>query len=104
MNQVIIKAEVTVAFDEDEQMAQDYSIVICNPPHDPYDPQLWKDFFHDIFDGAHATACTIGVTNDLLVSLGIYPENWRLIETKVKPETPSDTLTLARLAAEKGRI
>jgi hypothetical protein len=34
-----------VAFDEDEQTAQDYSVLIKNPPPDAYDPAEWKAFF-----------------------------------------------------------
>lgn len=29
-----------VKFDEDEQTAQDYSIIISNPPHDANDPKV----------------------------------------------------------------
>mmetsp|Transcript_1802 Transcript_1802/g.3646 ORF Transcript_1802/g.3646 Transcript_1802/m.3646 type:complete len:736 (-) Transcript_1802:1158-3365(-) len=100
MNRVIMKAEVE--FDEDEQTAQDYSIVIRNPPKRAHDPKLWKDWFHDNFDGAHVTACTIGVDNDLLVqALVTRRENLRMIEMKVAPGTPLDTLTIAKLAAEE---
>jgi hypothetical protein len=48
-----------IKYDEDEQTAQDYSIVITNPPHDANDPEEWRKFFHDNFNGAHTTTCTI---------------------------------------------
>lgn len=36
--------------------AQDYSVVIANPPNDATDPAEWKNFFADKFD-AHVTVC-----------------------------------------------
>jgi hypothetical protein len=93
-----------VAFDEDEQTAQDYSIVIANPPGDATDPEEWHVFFRDAFDGAHVTACTVAVDNDLLVrSLVERREKLRQIEMLVEPGTPLDTLTLAGIAAKKER-
>jgi hypothetical protein len=59
-----------VDFDEDEQTAQDYSIVILNPPTDAVDPNEWRDFFTENFpqcDGMHVTCCTVGVNNDKLI-------------------------------------
>lgn len=75
-----------------------------NPPENAFDPQEWKDFFHDSFEGAHATAITVGVDNDLLVRYLVQRrENLRLIEMKVDPGTPLDTLTIARIAADEER-
>mmetsp|Transcript_35507 Transcript_35507/g.71980 ORF Transcript_35507/g.71980 Transcript_35507/m.71980 type:complete len:256 (-) Transcript_35507:3885-4652(-) len=45
-----------ILFDEDELTAQDYSVVIANPPPDATDPEEWKGFFADKFD-AHVTVC-----------------------------------------------
>jgi hypothetical protein len=93
-----------VAFDEDEQTAQDYSIVVSNPPGDATDPEEWHIFFRDAFDGAHVTACTVAVDNDLLVrSLVERREKLRQIEMLVEPGTSLDTLTLAGLAAKQER-
>jgi hypothetical protein len=93
-----------VAFDEDEQSAQDYSIVIENPPGDATDPEEWRKFFYDNYDGAQVTACTIAVDNDLLVrSLVERREKLRQIEMSVEPGTSLDTLTLARIAAKQER-
>ena len=36
--------------DDDEQTAQDYSIVVTNPPHDARSPTEWKEFFESNFD------------------------------------------------------
>lgn len=93
-----------VAFDEDEQTAQDYSIVIDNPPGDATDPKEWHNFFKQSFDGAHATTVTIAVDNDLLVrSLVERRELLRKIEMMVEPGTPLDTLSLAGIAAKEER-
>ncbi|GKY91514.1 hypothetical protein MPSEU_000123600 [Mayamaea pseudoterrestris] len=92
-----------VAFDEDEQTAQDYSIVVTNPPADAKDPQEWKDYFGAAF-GAHVTACTVAVDNDLLVrSLVERREVLRRIEMMVEPGTSLDKLTLTRLGAKEER-
>ena len=92
-----------VAFDEDEQTAQDYSVVIANPPGDATDPEEWHLFFRAAFD-AHVTACTVAVDNDLLVrSLVERREKLRQIEMLVEPGTPLDTLTLAGIAAKQER-
>ena len=56
-----------IEFDEDEQTAQDYSILVKNPPPDAYDPQEWKDFFEGHFPGAHVAVCTVNVDNDALI-------------------------------------
>jgi hypothetical protein len=91
-----------VAFDEDEQTAQDYSIVIDNPPGDAYNPEEWRKFFFDNFDEAQVTVCTIAVDNDLLVrTLVERRETLRKIEMSVEPGTSLDTLTLARIAAKQ---
>jgi hypothetical protein len=94
--------KMAVAFDEDEQTAQDYSIVIANPPGDATDPEEWRQFFYDNFDGAHVTACTIGVDNDLLVkSLVERRELMRQLEMNLEPGTSLDTLSVANVAAQQ---
>jgi hypothetical protein len=91
-------------YDEDEQTAQDYSIIVKNPPGDATDPQEWHDWIRDSFDGAHLTACTIAVNNDLLVrSLVQRREVLRQIELMVEPGTSLDLVTLAGLAAKEER-
>ena len=90
-----------VAFDEDEQTAQDYSVVIHNPPGDATDPDEWRKFFLDAFD-ARVTACTIAVDNDLLVrALVERREILRQVEMSLEPGTSLDILTLAGIAAEE---
>eukprot|EP00546_Thalassionema_frauenfeldii_P014586 CAMPEP_0178929534 /NCGR_PEP_ID=MMETSP0786-20121207/20660_1 /TAXON_ID=186022 /ORGANISM="Thalassionema frauenfeldii, Strain CCMP 1798" /LENGTH=762 /DNA_ID=CAMNT_0020605815 /DNA_START=863 /DNA_END=3151 /DNA_ORIENTATION=- len=57
-----------IKMDEDEQTAQDYSIVISNPPSDATDPDEWKRFFDTNFgSGVHVTCCTVGNDNHHLV-------------------------------------
>jgi hypothetical protein len=90
-----------VKMDEDEQTAQDYSIVIENPPGDATDPAEWKRYFDETF-GTHVTACTVAVNNDLLVqSLMQRREVLRRIEMMVEPGTAMDRLTLAGIAAKE---
>jgi len=92
-----------VAFDEDEQTAQDYAVLIDNPPGDATDPKEWHEFFKRSF-GAHATTCTIAVDNDLLVkALVERRELLRKIEMMIDPGTSMDTLTLAGIAAKEER-
>lgn len=58
-----------IQFDEDEQTAQDYSILVRNPPPDAYDPEEWKTYFQQTLDDddVHVTVCTVVVANDLLL-------------------------------------
>jgi hypothetical protein len=88
-----------VQYDEDEQTAQDYSIVITNPPEDAKDPQEWREFFRKAFD-AQVTGCTVAVDNDLLVrTLVERREKMRMLELLVEPGTKLDIVTLAGIAA-----
>lgn len=90
----------SVAYDEEEQTAQDYSIIIKNPPFDANDPEEWKEFFSH-FDGAEATCCTISFNNDLLVcSLKERRETLKHIEMKLPPGTSLEDNYLAKIAAE----
>lgn len=89
-----------VAFDEDEQTAQDYSIQIQNPPDNATDPKEWRKYFKDVH-GAHATVVTIALANDpLIIALRERRECIRKIELNLEPGTSLDTLTLARMSAE----
>jgi hypothetical protein len=93
-----------VSYDEDEQTAQDYSVIVTNPPPDATDPEEWRQFFFDHFDGAQVTVCTVAVENDLLVrSLVERREILRKIEMLVEPGTSMDQLTLAGIAAKQER-
>lgn len=56
-----------VEFDEDEQTAQDYSIMVENPPSEAKNPDDWKAFFERV-TGGHVTVCTVAVDNDILVN------------------------------------
>ncbi|KAL7539204.1 hypothetical protein ACHAXR_009091 [Thalassiosira sp. AJA248-18] len=94
-----------IAFDEQEQTAQDYSIEIYNPPGDATEPEEWKEFFESRF-GGHLTCCTVTIDNDLLVkALAERREALFDIEEKLKEGATINTLTLSELAAkiEHGR-
>jgi hypothetical protein len=93
-----------IKFDEDEQTAQDYSILITNPPPDACDPEEWRKFMHDNLDAAHVTVCTCAVDNDLLVkTLVERRELLRMIENMLKPGTSTNVINLAKTAAEEER-
>eukprot|EP00814_Leptocylindrus_danicus_P000784 CAMPEP_0116013916 /NCGR_PEP_ID=MMETSP0321-20121206/5992_1 /TAXON_ID=163516 /ORGANISM="Leptocylindrus danicus var. danicus, Strain B650" /LENGTH=992 /DNA_ID=CAMNT_0003483519 /DNA_START=31 /DNA_END=3010 /DNA_ORIENTATION=+ len=51
-----------VNFDEDEQTAQDYSIMVDGCPPDALDPDEWKDFFTEVSE-SKVTMVTIAVDN-----------------------------------------
>jgi hypothetical protein len=89
-----------IKYDEDEQTAQDYSIIIKNPPPNATDPEEWRVFFREKF-GADTTVCTIAVDNDFLVrSLLERRECMQKIELLLEPGTSVDELNLARIAAQ----
>ena len=93
-----------ITFDEQEQTAQDYSIVITNPPADATEPEEWKVFFESRF-GGHMTCCTVTINNDLLIkALAERREVLFEIEVKLKDGTILDTLTLSELAAKEEHI
>ena len=92
-----------IAFDEQEQTAQDYSIEISNPPGDATEPEEWKEFFQTY---GHVTCCTVTVDNDLLVkALAERREVLFDIKEKLKEGAVINTLTLSELTAkiERGR-
>lgn len=89
-----------IKFDEDEQTAQDYSIQIRNPPGDANDPEEWRHFFKEKFNGAQVVVCTCAVENDLLVkALVERREKIRSIQ-RIEPGTSMRMLDLAKTAAE----
>jgi hypothetical protein len=88
-----------IQYDEDEQTAQDYSILISNPPEDAHDPEEWREYFKNAFD-AQVTGCTLAVDNDLLVrTLVERREKMRMLELMIEPGTKLDIVTLAGIAA-----
>ena len=56
-----------VRFDEDKSTATDYSIKVCNPPPDAYDPDVWKDFF-ETFSEKQVTVVTVALNNEELLN------------------------------------
>jgi hypothetical protein len=91
-----------VKFDEDEQTAQDYSIIISNPPPKATDPEIWKRYFEENFDGVKVAAITCAVNNDLLVkALVARRETLRKLELCLDKGTPMDIDHLALMAAKQ---
>eukprot|EP00980_Cylindrotheca_fusiformis_P003466 scaffold774_cov75-Cylindrotheca_fusiformis.AAC.3 len=91
-----------IVFDEDEQTAQDYSILIKNPPPNANDPEEWREFFEGSFPGVKVVAVSCNVNNDLLIkSLVRRRETLRRMELKLDPGTSMDIDNLALLAAEE---
>jgi len=91
----------TVAFDEDRQTAQDYSILISNPPAKSSDPDQWRQYFEKNFPGVRCAAITCAVNNDLLVqALVARREVLRMLELSLEPGTSMDIDNLALLAAK----
>jgi hypothetical protein len=92
-----------VKFDEDEQTAQDYSVVITNPPDDAKNPEEWRRFFKDKL-GATVTVCTCALDNDLLVrTLQERREKFQMLKNMLKPGTSTNLLHIAKLAAKEER-
>ena len=93
-------------FDEDEETAQDYSIVIQNPPRNAKNPDEWKAFFEGLKSelGPEASdlqvkACTIGVDNDELIKrLTERREKLRAISALIDPGISLEPETLERLS------
>ncbi len=90
-----------IKFDEDVQTAQDYSIVIRNPPSDAIYPQEWRDFFSINFEGAHVTCCTVSVHNkELVKALAKRREILEKIRKSIPPGESLEHDVLAVLATD----
>ena len=85
----IQQSKTEVALDEDQQTAQDYSVVVDGCPPDAVDPDEWKDFFEDVSDGK-VTVVTVAINNaellDTLVQHKLMKQELKypdfLMETK----------------------
>lgn len=92
----------TVSFDEDEQTAQDYSILVKNPPQGATDPEEWRQYFEETFPGVKVVAVTCNVNNDLLIkSLVKRREVLRRMELQLDHGTNMGIDNLALLAAQE---
>jgi hypothetical protein len=56
-----------IRFDEDRLTADDYSIIVVNPPADAFDPDEWKDFFNQ-FALKQVTMVTVALDNHHLIN------------------------------------
>jgi len=89
-----------INFDEDEQTAQDYSLIVENPPPDSIDPHEWKDFFEKI-TGGHVTVCTVAVDNDLLLRTLVERRSiLEYLREALPPGTKMSENNLARISAK----
>lgn len=92
----------TVLFDEDEQTAQDYSILVKNPPQLATDPEEWRQYFEETYPGVKVVAVTCNVNNDLLIkSLVKRREVLRRMELQLDHGTNMGIDNLALLAAQE---
>ena len=55
-------------FDLAEQTANDYSIVVLNPPEDAFDVNEWKEFFESAAEDVHVTLCSVILDNHELIN------------------------------------
>eukprot|EP00980_Cylindrotheca_fusiformis_P003469 scaffold774_cov75-Cylindrotheca_fusiformis.AAC.6 len=93
-----------IKFDEDEQSAQDYSIIVKNPPKDARNPRKWKQYFEITFPGVDVIAVTCNLNNDLLVkALVKRREVLRRMELYLDAGTDMDIDNLALMAAKEAR-
>lgn len=94
----------TVIFDEDEQTAMDYSILIKNPPQNANNPEEWRDYFESNFEGVKVVAVSCNVNNDLLIkSLVRRRETLRRMELQLDHGALMDIDNLALLAAQEAQ-
>lgn len=102
LNRYLMKMESI--FDADEQTAQDYTIVIDNPPPDATDPEEWKDFFVQNLGANHVVAVTVAVDNDDLVkNIVERRESMKMLELLLDPGTLIEMNVLAGIAAKVDR-
>lgn len=86
--------------DEKALTAQDYSIVVWNPPEDATEPEEWRDFFESRFSG-HVTCCTVTIDNDLLVkTLAERREVITMLDEKIREGSMLNTMKLSEISAQ----
>ena len=96
---LVFVEKMEVQFDEDEQTAQDYSLIVNNPPKDAIYPEEWKLFFDRISEG-HVTVCTVALDNDVLVKALVERRAiLEQIKRQLEPGTSLDEANLSRLSA-----
>jgi len=90
-----------VQFNKGHHIAQDYSIVITNPPKDAIDPGGWKNVFESNCRRVHVTLCTVSVGNDLVVkSLARRRELMRQTDVMLPPDESLGMLNISKFAAK----
>lgn len=74
----VLNQQMETAFDEFDQTAADYSVVITDPPASAYEPKAWRQFFMDnkqlfkkrdksVCEDLHVSVVTTALKNDELV-------------------------------------
>lgn len=102
LNHYLMKMEVI--FDEDEQTAQDYTILVKNPPSNATDPEEWRNFFLNNLGATHVVAVTVAVDNDELVKKIVERrECMKRLELLLEPGTVLEMNNLAGIAARVER-
>jgi hypothetical protein len=91
-------------YQSDEQSAENYTVVVKNPPDDATDPDEWRNFFMKNLGVAHVVAVTVAVDNDDLVKkLVERRENMKMMELLLEPGTALEMNNLAGIAAKVDR-
>jgi hypothetical protein len=91
-------------YQADEQSAENYTVVIKNPPDDATDPDEWRNFFMKNLGVAHVVVVTVAVDNDHLVKkLVERRENMKMMELLLEPGTVLEMNNLAGIAAKVDR-
>mmetsp|Transcript_24268 Transcript_24268/g.36900 ORF Transcript_24268/g.36900 Transcript_24268/m.36900 type:complete len:405 (+) Transcript_24268:592-1806(+) len=75
-----------VIFDEGKQTAQDYSVIVKNPPPEAYDPEQWKIFFSQ-FSEKQVTSVSVLLNNHQLLSKLVHR---RVLRNNLKAYLPRD--------------
>lgn len=75
-----------VIFDEGKQTAQDYSVIVKNPPPDAYDPEQWKIFFSQ-FSEKQVTSVSVLLNNHQLLRKLVHR---RVLRNNLKAYLPRD--------------
>ena len=80
-----------VRFDEDNTYAQDYSLVVHDPPPEVLDPDEWRDFF-EVFTEKQVTLITVALNNEeLLAKLVQRRKDIRTLARRLPRGTKVDT-------------
>ena len=87
-----------VVFDEDEPTAQDYSILVSNPPNDAKDADAWNAFFSKF---GQVTVCSVIQNNESLIKTLVKRRDvYEALCDSLPPGTTLSEENIAMLTAE----